>query len=228
MVSSTEHQLGLGLYTPAEAALYARVPTQLLSRWLFGSSVGQPVLHPQIASSGQKIVTFLDFVQAMAIRAIRLEHRMPLTKIRAAVEKARSDYGVEHPFATRHKTYLYGGELVIRLKGDELVQVSGKHAHNRMITEVVELYMHDLTFDTAGLARAFRAFAWQNLAVSMDPQIRLGEPLVQSCGYTALSLWEAFRVEGSFQAAAVAYGIKPEEVEIACRYFDHLQFRPVA
>ena len=56
--------LGIGLYAPSEAAFYARVSTQLMTRWIHGNKQGSPVVEAEIARSNDKIVTFLDFVQA--------------------------------------------------------------------------------------------------------------------------------------------------------------------
>ena len=215
--------LGIGLYTTEEAALYARVSARMMRRWLFGAKDGEPVMHPQIGSvQDQQVVSFLDFVQAMAVRAVRSQHRVPLQRIRQAIERAEKDYGLEYPLARQHTTYLFGSELVIKLGDEEYVQVSGKAARNRLIARVVELYMKDLGFGPEGLADAYRAFVWGDYEVRMNPQVRFGEPILPSCGYTARALWEAYMAEGGFEQAAEAYGVKAEEVEAACRYFDHI------
>jgi len=221
MVAKSKNILGLGLYSLREAAFYARIPPQTLGRWLFGNKSGEAVLRAQL-DSDEKLVTFLDFVQAMAIRAVRIDSRVPLAKIRQAVNLARNTYHVQHPFAYRHQTYLVGGEIVIKLRDDEYVEVSGKHARNRVIPKVVETYMKDIAYDATGLAKTYTAFERNDLTVNMDPRVRFGEPLLPSCGYTAQALWEAARVEGGIEPAARAYGVTTEEIELACRYFDHL------
>lgn len=221
MVVGSSKLLGVGLYTAEEASLYARVSARMLRRWIYGTKTGQPVISPQLGNN-EELVTFLDFVQAMAVRAVRLEHRVPLQKIREAIDKAENDYEVSYPFARRHTTFLFGSEVIIRLGEDEYVQATGKGAHNRLFTKVVELYMQDLGFDADGLANEYQAFAWKEYKIKMNPRVRFGEPLLTSCGYSARALWEGFKSEGSFEAAARVYGVKGEEVEAACRYFDHI------
>jgi uncharacterized protein (DUF433 family) len=228
MVAATSELLGVGLYTPEEAALYARVYPRMLCRWLYGSAAGDSVLRPQIAPREERrVVTFLDFVQAMAVRAVRIQHHIPLQKIRQAINNAESEFGVDYPFARKHTTYLVGNDVVIRIGEGEYVQASGKAEKNRLITKVVELYMRDLGFSEKGLANIYQAYSWGEWAVDMNPKLRFGEPLVRSCGYSARALWEAFKAEGSFEAAAEAYGVKPGEVEAACRYFDHISPVPL-
>ncbi len=75
----------VGLYTPAEAAHYARVPTALMVRWIHGNKQGDAVVTAELPNDIEKTVTFVDFVQSLAIRAIRLHHRVPLQKIREAI-----------------------------------------------------------------------------------------------------------------------------------------------
>lgn len=223
MVAAPEQLLGVGLYTPAEAAFYARVQTRLMIRWLYGGRAGDPVFTPQLDGSDRKLVTFLDFVQALAVRDIRAKYDVPLQKIREGIERAKNEYGKPYPLAMKHTAYLYGRDLVIRLGEDHLVQLTGRHAGNQMITRVVELYMRDLAFDEEQLAREYTPFTWNSNRITMNPHRRFGEPMVTSCGYTARALWEACIAEGGMDAAAEAYGVTVPEVELAYRYYDYLQ-----
>lgn len=226
MTVATESLLGIGLYTPAEAALYARVHVQTMNRWLFGDRRGEAVLTPQLAGDDQRFVTFLDFVQSLSVRQIRIDLEVPLPKIRQAINNARERYGVDYPLAMDHTTYLYGGELIIRQgreTEEEYTQISGKEAHHKMIQKVVRVYMKDLTFDPNGLANNYTAYTYEQVKVSMNPHFRFGEPLIRSCGHTARLLWESARAEGSVEAAAAEYGITPDEVEAGYRYYESLQ-----
>jgi uncharacterized protein (DUF433 family) len=245
MVASITNLLGVGIYTPAEAAHYARVRTQLLTRWFHGKG-GRAVITPQLGSE-RRFVTFLDFVQALAIRAIRTKHEVSLETITAAYEEAQRLYGVAYPFAMRHKTFLFGElgrnkrdperphshsrkkrrqEIVIEVEG-RLHQLSGKEHGNQMFATVAELYLQDLTFDSEGYADSYIAFRLGDQRVVMDPHRRFGEPIIESCGYTASALFDSYLAEGSVESASRAYGVKTEEIELAIRYFDFLQ-RPAA
>ena len=213
--------LGIGLYTPTEAAMYARMSPATLSRWLFGASSGDAVVPSEL--EGERIVTFLDFVQAMAVRSIRNTRKMPLQKIREAVRLAQDEFQVQFPLAKKHTVYLLGDEIIINVGNVEskrLVQASGKRRRNLVMTQVAELYMKDVGFDPTGLAALYTAFEYQNCVIRMDPRLRFGEPLLPSCGYSAQTLWEASISEGSITNAAKVYQVKEDEVETACRYID--------
>ena len=224
MVAKAKQHLGSGLYTVAEAAHYCRVSTAMMNRWLFGSKSGQSVLDPQFGSD-ERAVSFLDLVQTIAIREIRIVRAVPLPKFRQAIKLAKETFGLDHPFARRHCTYLFGDELVIRpvQDGNEYVEASGKHPGQRLIS-FVEMYLEQLDFSPEGLASKYRIFTSKQpkpVAVTMDPHTRFGEPLLPS-GYSALTIWNAIQAEGGIERATKAYGIPIEETLAAYQFVDYL------
>lgn len=222
MVASNTNLLGVGIYTPAEAAYYARVPTQTMTRWVHGDRRGDPVVHAQLEGTQERVVTFLDFVQALAVRAIRREFKIPLGKIREAVEQARTRYSVDYPFAMPHKTFLFDHDIHIELLRLTLVQVSGKQKGQMVAREIAEPYMVDLTY-ADDLACRYYAYSYGTRQVIIDPARRFGQPFVEPCRCSVQSLLGAYRSEGSPEAAAKAYGVEEDDVLFAIRYEDHLQ-----
>lgn len=236
--TDTSEWLGVGVYTPSEAAFYARLRPQTMLRWMYGGKSTGAVIDPQLGTDA-KVLTFLDFVQALAVRAIRTKYGIPLAKIREAVERAKQKYGVEYPLARRHVTYLFerceptarkrsagdrpaSSELVIRLAGDRLVQMSGEHRDNLLIREIAEVYMKSVHYGELGLAEEYEAWKGGGLAITMNPKRHFGEPALPS-GYSAQALCDAVQSEGGIDHAASAYGVPRLEVELAVEYFDHLQ-----
>lgn len=222
MVAQThiKRWLGSGIYTIAEAALYARVSPQMMSRWLFGNQQGEAVLRPQFGPD-ERCVSFLDLVQTLAIRETRIQKRVPLPKFRQAIALAKQRFNLDYPFARPHCTYLLGDELVIAPPGEGYVEASGKHKGQRLFS-FVELYLEDLRFSSDGLANIFQIYKLDNVQVLMKPQIRFGEPMLPS-GYSARSIWDSVRAEGGIERAASVYGIAKEEVQTAYKFFvDHL------
>src|SRR5665213_3736375 len=89
---------GTGLYTLGEAAKYARMPQVTLVRWFKGDNYCERV----VPLEDSKAVTFLDFVQALAIRNLRFnykKYKISLQDIRDAIERSTKEYGITHPFA---------------------------------------------------------------------------------------------------------------------------------
>lgn len=98
MVAKLKRFLGNGLYTVPEAALYARVPTGIMTRWLFGTKSGKSIIDPQFGRDN-RLVSFLDLIQTLAIREIRIQKRVPLAKFRQAIKVAKQKYNLDFPFA---------------------------------------------------------------------------------------------------------------------------------
>jgi uncharacterized protein (DUF433 family) len=224
MIVTPKDILGLGIYTPSEAALYARLSPQTMKRWVHGDERAGAVLEPQLEDDLGKRVTFLDLVQALAIREVRREKKIPLAKIREAISIAKDKYHVEYPFAMRHKTFLWGSDIIIELpQGGDLVQISGKNKRQLMLREIAELYMGMITFGQDGLANLFKAFEHEGLKVVIDPTRKLGKPYLPDCDYPAEVLVNAYQTEGSVDAAAQAFGVSAKDVDLAIRYFDYLR-----
>ena len=227
--------LGKGIYTPAEISVYANIPTQTVNRWLFGNERGEAVLRPE-AGGDRRIATFLDFVQVLAVKAITSQYKIPLRKIRQAVENAAEKHGVEFPLARRHQTFVLSdgkrsghGELVIRPEdGTAPVQLSGKAHGNRLIAPVAEMYMDRVKFGSSGFATSFEAWEGFGRSIRMDPRKRFGAPVVGDSGFSAFTLWDAYRTEGGFEPAADAYLVEPADVKAACGYIQSLRGLKVA
>ena len=224
MLDKSNQFLGKGMYTVGEAAWYCRVSTRLMSRWLFGTTSGEPVMVPQFGAD-QRLVSFLDLVQTLAVREIRTHYKVPLSKIREAIKYAEDELKLYRPFARQHCTYLYNDLLVIRRTQDQedFVEASGRQKGQRQFP-FVEMYLKSLDFTPDGLAYKYRIFASNHpkpVSVTMDPEVRFGEPLLLS-GYTALTIYEAIKTEGGVEQAAEAYGIAAEEAEAAYQFADHM------
>lgn len=220
MVAALDNVLGVGLYSIEEVALYARISRRLANRWFFGGSAGAATFTPKIIDG--KFISFLDFVQVVAIREIRQKKGVNLEKIRQLLTVA-DQQGIAHPFARKGIAFQWHNELGLKLPDGRLIEASGIHRGNLLLKEIVVLYKEDLGYDGNGIANLYQAFKWEDCIVEMNPKLKFGEPIITSCGYSAQSLWEAATDEGSVEAAARAYGVERKEVETACRYFDVLQ-----
>ena len=212
---------GIGVYSVAEAACYARMPVATLNAWFFGHQKRAPMRASGIAVDDTRAITFVDFVEALAIRALRVDHKISLQKVREAIGTARDRYGIDHPFARRdHRTVLVGKELHIFLKEDAAnpVGLTGRDAGQKSFTPCIEAYMQDLDFDEHGLARLYTAFVYENQKVVMNPKINFGEPMMMENGISAETLWRAAVAEGGFERAAEIYEVKVEAVRAAYRY----------
>lgn len=227
MVSISQAAInGQGVYTAAEAARLARMPLSTLSQWFWGSST-RPAMRPAgIQDSERRAITFIDFVEALAIRSLRADHQVSFQKIREAVVTAEKTFGIQHPFAHRkHRTVVAGKDIHIFLEDDPKnpVGLTGRDKLQKSFAACIEPYMADLDFDATGMARRYKAFKSDGIEIVMDPKIRFGQPTISGYGVTAETLYRAVLAEGGIEEAAEAYEIPAEAVRIAYRYWNDLR-----
>lgn len=211
-----------GIYAPAEVAFLAKLHPTTLNRWFFGNQMGERVIPKD--NGEEKTLNFLDFIQALAVRTMRTEYKVPLPKIREAIVRAEQEYGQTHIFARPHKTVLFGKDILISLDGlPGPLQLTGKNPNQITIKPVVEMYLRDLGYDDTGLANLFTAFKYANQRVLIDPAVRFGEPYIPDCGYSAQTLRDAVISEGGVREAAKAFDVHEDAVEVAYRYYESLK-----
>ena len=188
-------KLDAGLYTLAQAAMFARMPFNTLNYWHYGTKSRQPLRDSEIQKDDGKFVTFLEFVEAVAIRSLRTERNIPLPKIREAIKEAQDKYQIKYPFAQQvHKTVVVGKDIHILL-GDEamMIGLSGIDKAQESFKPFLEPYMENMRFNAEKVACEFIAYRYGegDKIIKMNPRIGFGEPLVGKTGYTAETLWRA-------------------------------------
>jgi uncharacterized protein (DUF433 family) len=214
---------GIGVYSIPEAARYARVHANTLRSWFGIAGSDRTALYKgEIESDDLKALSFLDLIEALAIRSLRTDYDISLQKIREALRTANERYQIQHLFARKaHRTVLIGRDLHI-LFGDDPespVQLTGKLKGQKSMKACIEMYMHDLDFDADGLATIYTAFRFKDEEVILNPKVHFGDPVMKKSGYTAYTLYRAAVAEGSVADAARLYDVSEAEVEAAYRYW---------
>lgn len=210
---------GIGIYSIPEAARYAKIHQNTLRNWFYAQD--RPAIRgSEIESDDFKAITFLDLIEAVAIRSLRVDYGVSFQKIREAVKNANEKYKIIHPFAhEKHKTVLIGRDLHIILPDEpDPIQLSGRGQGQKSFRPCIERYMEDLVFDDKGMAQLYRAFRLNNQEIVMNPKVHFGEPIVKENGYTAETLYRAAVAEGSIERAAHLYESSVEAVDAAYKY----------
>jgi uncharacterized protein (DUF433 family) len=224
VVKGVDDKLGVGLYTAAEAARYVRARPEAIARWIHGNAKGERVVRPRFESDDDPVITFVDMVQALSIRAIRTQaSRVPLPAIREAVALAEQEHAVDFPLARKHVLYYFDRAIFIRLgNSDAIVGVSRRDVGQHLLTPIVEPYLEELSFDDEGLAETWTPMVGGDLSIKLDPMVRFGQPVVAPLNVLASTLADAVIAEGSIDAAAEAHGVDRGAVVLAVKYFDSL------
>ena len=224
MVMNVEEKLGVGLYTAAEAARYVRARPEAITRWIHGNAKGERVVRSEFSDAEERVITFIDMVQALSIRAVRTQAaRVPLPAIREAVRMAEEEHGIEFPLARRHLLFYFDKSIFIKLGGsDEIVGLTRRDIGQHLLRPIVEPYLEEIVFGEDGLAEMWTPMSSDGLSIRLDPNLRFGQPIVAPLNILASTLADAVVAEGSIEAAADAHGVDRKAVLLAVKYLDSL------
>jgi len=96
--------VGIGIYTPAEAARLTGVGAGRIARWLRGHRVKgsryEPLWRPQIdIDDGRVYLGFRDLME-VRVAAAFIKQGVSPQKVRRAIQIARTLFGKDHPLST--------------------------------------------------------------------------------------------------------------------------------
>ncbi|WP_314963401.1 hypothetical protein [Bradyrhizobium cosmicum] len=214
--------VGLGLYSPAEAAALTHVPVARIRRWLTGHTIGDkdyPALwHSQLEQFDidQLCLSFLDLVQLRVAEAFIKEGLSP-QKVRRAIEVGSKIVASDYPFANA-KFRTDGKTIVLQVMdddGDEKLIDLFKHGQYLM-QKVIEPSLKNLEFDGDIAARWWPLGRAKGIVI--DPQRQFGQPIDDSSGIPTSILAQAEKTEGSAQLAAKRFMVPVASVRRAAAF----------
>ncbi|PKP76772.1 MAG: hypothetical protein CVT81_12835 [Alphaproteobacteria bacterium HGW-Alphaproteobacteria-3] len=217
--------VGIGLYTPAEAARLTGVPGGKIVRWLRGhTSHGKQYARlwtPQIDLSDDEI--YLGFRDLMEVRVANafIQRKLSAQKIRRAIEIARELIGEERPLSTtRFRT---DGRTVF-------LQVLGEEGSDRLIDlfksqfafrEVIEPSLKNIDFEDGVPVR------WWPLGkagrIVLDPDRSFGAPIEAETSVPTSVLAKAVEAEGSIESVARVWSVPHASVRRALDFQRQLE-----
>lgn len=184
----TSDLIGKGIYTVPDASRLSRVSMRRIRYWLKGlpsekakESTDRRLWHGELSPINDKLALgFLDLQEVRFIDAF-LRTGVTWNLLRAAHDRARKQYQIEHPFCTRQ--FVTDGCQII----EELTEESGRVVYEevihsqRVFKQVIQPFIRELEFsDTDQLIR------WWPLgndrAVVLDPNRQFGQPITAQAG----------------------------------------------
>lgn len=220
---------GMGLYTPAEAALYAKLRTATFNRWFFGNNRGSAALNPRIQQNhGERVVTFWDLIQAVGVKRLRTGpegSRITLDHIRAVVERCQ-ERGLNYPLAQNHKLFWFSNRLILRTdrtaEGEYIGLIPGTDLHQLYANELIEPYLEEVCFGDDGMAETWTPLEHKGYEVVLSSKLRFGLPIIKPGCILVSALVDAVDAEGSIEAAAEAFETEAGAVRLALKYNEYL------
>jgi uncharacterized protein (DUF433 family) len=210
--------IGIGVYTPAEAARLLGVPAAKMVRWLRGHDTPEarypPLWRPQIDLGDERV--YLGFRDLMEVRVANafIERGLSPQKVRRAIEIARDMLMQERPLSTaRFKT---DGRTVFLqvLREDGTDQMIDLFRNQHVFREIIEPSLRNIDFDDEGVPLRWWPRGKQARIV-VDPRRAFGQPIEVDSGVPASVLSSAAHAEGSPENAARVWGVPVNAVRRA-------------
>lgn len=212
-------------YTYVEAAHYLNLPVSTLSSWFKGQTytLNDEVrrFQPVITLDGRpgEGLSFLNLVEAHVLAALRREHRIPLQKVRRALDYVERQLGVQRPLINaRFETD--GVNLLVR-ELERLVDVSQEGQFE--IEPVIRTYLRRIERDPSGLPIKLYPFTRRAVSaddpqpVEIDPRVSFGRPVLAGRGVPTAVLADRFKAGDSLTDLAEDYDTSPQVIEEAIR-----------
>jgi len=226
-----ESLIGIGLYTPVEAARLTEIPAGKLIRCVWGHSIGDtayaPLWKPQVETEdGSVVLGFRDLLEARVADAF-INQGLSAQRVRRAIVVARDLTGEERPLSTtRFRT---DGRTVFLqiLEEDGSSKLIDLFKSQYAFREIIEPALRDIEFSNGGIPKLWWPTGRAS-GVLIDPEKAFGQPIEFESGVPVDVLAAAVEAEGSVERAARLWCVKPGSVRRALSFRSKLAHRKAA
>ncbi len=212
-------------YSIGEAAWYVRIAPATLSSWVTGreypTARGVRHFHPLItlADPRRGLLSFNNLVEAHILRALRTKHGTPIKAIRAALDYAHTDLGIDRLLLSR-ELQTDAGEIFLDYYG-ALINLS--RSGQLAMQDVVRVYLQRVEWDDT--PRPLRLFPFVGVEpanvsrqIAIDPAVGFGRPIVFRRGISTQVIVDRIDAGETPMELAHDYGLEVSEVNEAIVY----------
>lgn len=200
------------LYSMAEVSRYVRVQHATLRSWVQAKneSLLIPATHHSIAP-----LSFINLIESHVLLALRKTHRVPMQKIREAIEWMKKTYEFNHPLA-EIDLETDGKEVFVREFG---FPISASRGGQIGIDAMLSRYLKRIERDPQNIPIRFYPLTYETSPklIVMDPAIAFGRPVIKGTRITTPIVFERYSGGESLQDIAADYDLEIALVEEALR-----------
>jgi uncharacterized protein (DUF433 family) len=209
------------MFSEAEAARLLRVPQSTLHWWLDGGTYRGRTYRPviRLQPTGQRSVTWAEFVEAGLLREYRRTHGVGLAELRQVMDRLREEYSVPFPLAHYRPFVGPGRQLLLELQEQThldadycLVAVANGQL---VLTPAVQAFVERVEW-ADDVAVSWRPHDDPASPVRMSPGVRFGRPAIR--GISTEVLWEQVEAGASPDEVAESFDLRPADVRWAYGY----------
>ena len=209
----------LPLYTVQQAAHLTGLPLKTAARWT-AAETGLLVRQP-----GKGGLSFLNLVELHVLAALRHYHRVPLEKVRRAVQYVRQELHLDYPLAEQ-QFVTDGVDLFIQQLG---VFINASRQGQVAMRELLAAYLKRIERDAEGFPlRLYPLYrpdvetaaevAAAPALIVVDPTVGFGRPMLADSGLAVAVVISRYRAGDSIHDLVDDYQVPASTIEEALRY----------
>lgn len=198
--------------------MYLGVPRSTLQNWARPSGGRAPLITYFADAGRQANVPFVGFAEAFVLAAFR-RARVPMQRIRPAVECLASEIGLDHALASE-RLYTDGAEVLYDYASEEdgdLRDLTVVRTGQKQFTGVVRDYLRRITYGADGWVAQLELPAYERAQVVVDPRRAFGLPLLVHGGARVEDVVDRFKAGDSVNEIAEDFAVAVTEVEDVIR-----------
>jgi uncharacterized protein (DUF433 family) len=212
----------VALFTIHEAASYLNVPASTLNSWTRAADHvdGRHALVTTLPGAARQAkVPFIGLAEALVLNAFR-RAGVSLQRIRPALLRLDRQMGIDHALAS-NRLYTDGLDVLFDYPdaADQgvLTNLVVVRSGQRVFSEIIEEYLHRITYANDGWASLIRLPAFERAAVVVDPYRAFGQPLLEHGGARLEDIIDRFVAGDSVSELAADFSVPSDEVEDVIR-----------
>ena len=212
----------LPAYSIAEVARYLGIALPTLHSWvrpghLHGDPIKPLIIIPSHRQKGH--LSFLNLVEAHVLQAFNREYRfprVPVARLRFALDCVRQDLDTTHPLAER-KFRDHGLKLfVARFQGVH----AASEVRQKEMRDLIRVYLDRIDYDVEGVAICLYPFTDSNdleqpKNIAIKHNVSFARPSIRNTGVSTRVIAERHRGGESVEVLAQDYGFKTAQIEAA-------------
>jgi uncharacterized protein (DUF433 family) len=219
-------------YKASEAAFLLKLSSSTVRAWCFGqqykdrrgaSHSFQPVIAP--ADREARLMSFSNLCELHVLGAITRGHRIPLQRVRRALEYVRLKMDEPRPLLA--KDFVTNGLDLFLERAGQLISVS--QGGQTALRGEFERRLNRIERGSSGnpvrlfpFTRTSASASHQPTVVVIDPSIAFGRPIVALAGVRTEVIRDRFSAGDSPADMAKDYGVSSDQILEAIRYEQHL------
>lgn len=215
MPNTTSPLVGIGAYSPPEAARILKIHINTLRKWIGGEADREPVITRRFTEEG--FLTFTELMELQFIQLFRAEN-VSMHVIRKTAAVASDRYGTDYPFSMK-RFDTDGKTIFATLKKEETDEefVEDLTSGQLVFQRIIRPFFKKLGYNQSNEPCEFWPLSKRGRVV-LNPRVHFGQPVDYETSVPVDVLWNAVRLEEDLNRVAKWYDVPLAAVKAAVKF----------